>query len=467
MQFVFGIRELDEMIGRAITKGATILIAGNPGTGKTTLAATICYHNARKGYPCAYITFHELKSRFIEQMKNFNMDFTMLEKKGLFYFYRFPLITSHDLVSRFLEEINNIMRKNVKVIVIDSITPLGKIFERDIEARAVLQNYFYNITNVIGGLVVLIAEVPLGKETIAIGDIEFTSDIAIILKHRVEKGLLIRLMEIRKVRGAPIRIAEVPFAIVDGIGLKIMTPPILDKIIPPKLNVEIRMPCKHLSSKLGSLHPGEHVYVVYQADAYNPYIMPILLATIISNNLKTLIISYARSPREAFMVFTSISSYGKEVRITEELIRKLFKKDLIVIESINPASLSIEELNSLELHLIDKHRPDVVVFDGAEIPGLIHGQREPDKYFMYLRNQMLRLRDLGVMTVRISAFVDEGLYRKESSISDAILKFDYVYENGRLVPRVFVWRIGFEPSILYGKEVKECLDECMKILWGG
>ncbi|WFO74974.1 AAA family ATPase [Desulfurococcaceae archaeon MEX13E-LK6-19] len=465
MQFVIGVKELDEAIGRALMKGATILIAGNPGTGKTTLAATICYNNALRGIPCAYITFHENKSRFISQMKSFNMDFEELEKKGLFRFYRFPLVTSPDLIGDLLEEINEIVKKGPGVIVIDSITPLGKIFERDIEARALLQNYFYNLANIIGGLVVLIAEVPLGKEVIALGDIEFTSDIAIILKHKIEKGLLVRLMEIRKVRGAPVKIAEVPFAIIDGVGLQVMTPPILSRIVPPKYDVEIKIPCKQLARELKHLHPGQYIYVAYQADAYNPYIMPLLLATITMNNLKTLVISYVRSPREAFAVFTSISTYEKEIR--EEQIKKLFGEDKIIVESINPASCSIEELNSLELQLIDKYQPEVVIFDGAEIPCLIHGFREPDKYFMYLRNQLLRFRDLGILTIRISALINEEIYRRESSIADVVLRFEYRERNGRLEPWLYLWKIGYDPIILGPDEVRNCMKECLNTLWGG
>ena len=42
-EYVFGINELDELLGSSLSPRSMVVIAGHPGSGKTTLASTICY----------------------------------------------------------------------------------------------------------------------------------------------------------------------------------------------------------------------------------------------------------------------------------------------------------------------------------------------------------------------------------------------------------------------------------------
>ncbi|MEM1800692.1 MAG: ATPase domain-containing protein, partial [Desulfurococcaceae archaeon] len=57
--FVTGIEGLNELFKGAINQPYMIVIAGHPGSGKTTLASKICYSNALLGYKCIYVTFYE------------------------------------------------------------------------------------------------------------------------------------------------------------------------------------------------------------------------------------------------------------------------------------------------------------------------------------------------------------------------------------------------------------------------
>ena len=57
-----GIDELDELLGGGFIPGSITLIAGNPGSGKTTIAAQFIYHNASVlGNPGIYVSFTEDK----------------------------------------------------------------------------------------------------------------------------------------------------------------------------------------------------------------------------------------------------------------------------------------------------------------------------------------------------------------------------------------------------------------------
>jgi len=58
-KFVFGIKDLDRRFKNTLTEGSTVLVAGHPGVGKTTFAATICHENAKSGSTCLYISLDE------------------------------------------------------------------------------------------------------------------------------------------------------------------------------------------------------------------------------------------------------------------------------------------------------------------------------------------------------------------------------------------------------------------------
>uniref|UniRef100_A0A7C2Z8J6 KaiC-like domain-containing protein n=1 Tax=Ignisphaera aggregans TaxID=334771 RepID=A0A7C2Z8J6_9CREN len=136
-------------------------------------------------------------------------------------------------VESIVEMINNVLTSwKPMVIVVDSINVLMENVE-DPNKRAWLQNYFYSLSEIINGVAVLIAEIPLGGAVIGLGSIEFVADAVIILKHRIEGGLLARTMEIRKMRGAPITISEFPFTITAKKGIEVFIPPILAEIRKP------------------------------------------------------------------------------------------------------------------------------------------------------------------------------------------------------------------------------------------
>lgn len=54
------ISNLDDQMNGGIPKGLVVLLSGNPGTYKSSLAYNILYHNAtKKGKKGLYISFHQ------------------------------------------------------------------------------------------------------------------------------------------------------------------------------------------------------------------------------------------------------------------------------------------------------------------------------------------------------------------------------------------------------------------------
>jgi len=141
-------------------------------------------------------------------------------------------------------------------------------------------------------------------------------------------------------------------------------------------------------------------------------------------------------------------------------------RELIEVYSLNPASMSLEELYSHELTKIESYRPQLVVFDRTDVLSSIHGVVDTAKYFMYLRNQLLYLRHRDILTVRIAALVDEGMYRRESSIADAVIRLEYREQGAIIKPYLYVWRSGRDPKILDPDLIHMCMAEMDKLICG-
>ena len=78
-----GIDGLDAIIEGGFPRGSMILVAGNPGTGKTIFSAQFIYRGAVDyGEKGVYVSFAEGKKSFIDYMRRFGMDFERLEKEG-------------------------------------------------------------------------------------------------------------------------------------------------------------------------------------------------------------------------------------------------------------------------------------------------------------------------------------------------------------------------------------------------
>jgi circadian clock protein KaiC len=82
-----GIDGLDELIGGGFPRSGLIVLAGNPGTGKTIFSAQFLYRGAvEHGERGVYVSFAEDKNQFYRNMGALGLDLEKLEKEGLFSF---------------------------------------------------------------------------------------------------------------------------------------------------------------------------------------------------------------------------------------------------------------------------------------------------------------------------------------------------------------------------------------------
>jgi len=115
-----GIPGLDDIMKGGIREGASILITGPPGTGKTIFCIQFILEGAKKGESGVYITSEETVQDIRQYAKNLGFDMEKYEKNGLITLIQ-QSIAPRKLMS-IATPLALIKSKNVKRVVLDSIT---------------------------------------------------------------------------------------------------------------------------------------------------------------------------------------------------------------------------------------------------------------------------------------------------------------------------------------------------------
>ncbi len=227
-----GVPGFDEVTEGGFIRGSIVLLAGNPGTGKSTFSARFIHDGALKWRePGVYVSFAEPRKRFYEFMRQYNMDFESLEKKGLVSFIQIPTTISKDAIASITNEVfRTVLKLKAKRLVIDSITPIMQVLG-PVEARATLHNAIYNLATSFNVTTILIADLPIGETKIGYSVEEFIADTVIILRLDYSKpGAYRRYMNIVKMRGTSLAEISLEYSIVPGVGFIVHTPLSLSKV---------------------------------------------------------------------------------------------------------------------------------------------------------------------------------------------------------------------------------------------
>ena len=117
-----GVPRLDAMLGGVgVYRGASVLISGTAGTGKTSLASHAADATCRRGERCLYFAFEESENQLVRNMRSIGLDLMPWLKAGLLRFHatrptayglETHLAALHKLVSDF----------QPRVVIVDPIT---------------------------------------------------------------------------------------------------------------------------------------------------------------------------------------------------------------------------------------------------------------------------------------------------------------------------------------------------------
>jgi circadian clock protein KaiC len=178
-----GISTLDALIEGGIPRGFTVLVAGNPGTGKTILTTHFLYEGLLRGEAAVYVSFSESKNQFYEIFNRFGMKFGDFEKDNKFAYLDFSSVTKEGITDA-LEEVLSVSRNiGARRLVIDSFSAILLAFDNINEARIALHVVLGKMLRSEGITNMLITEVPMGSKNIGSGMEEFVADGIIQLEH--------------------------------------------------------------------------------------------------------------------------------------------------------------------------------------------------------------------------------------------------------------------------------------------
>jgi len=217
-----GIDGLDEII-QGFQRGGLIIVAGAPGTGKTSLAASFIYNGAaRYGEPGVYASLIEDGERFHEYMRGFGYDFKPLEERGLFRYIALPTLLRDGLSASINTILESVESMGAKRLVIDSYTAISQMFESQAEARALLHTIMYRIIRQLNCTTILIKE-ERSAERKEYGFEEFIADAVIELRMGRLDDKLIRELTIIKLRGSEVKLPDACFTLHGG--FRVLLPP--------------------------------------------------------------------------------------------------------------------------------------------------------------------------------------------------------------------------------------------------
>ncbi len=198
-----GISSFDRILGGGFIRGSTVLVAGQPGSGKTTLGFQFLYNGATKYDESGiYISFVESKEKLKKCALNFGWDFEKLEKEKKVFILDLIHATKARGVEANLETImNNIKHTGAKRVVIDSLTAMTAYIETKADARTfvLILNKFLETVNCTS---CLLLEMPWGKVEIGSGFEEFLADGLIVLESKIDRFRVRRMLYVPKMRGA-------------------------------------------------------------------------------------------------------------------------------------------------------------------------------------------------------------------------------------------------------------------------
>lgn len=199
-----GIKGLDDMIGGGFPKGHIVVVIGESGVGKTTLAMQFLMDGLVNKEPAIYISIEEEKESLIASARVYGWDMEKYIKDNKLAILNLDLsdikTTSRKIKTELPEFIESF---GAKRMVIDSITLFSIMFDDVIERRIRLAGLIKAIRKV-GITSLFTAEVNTDStQHSKDGIIEYTSDGVLILAHNeIERNikLMMRVVKMRRIQ---------------------------------------------------------------------------------------------------------------------------------------------------------------------------------------------------------------------------------------------------------------------------
>jgi circadian clock protein KaiC len=201
-----GIPSLDKIIEGGLARGDTIIVAGQPGTGKTTLGLQFLVHGATKcGENGVYASVIESGEKLKRNAKRFGWDLDLLEKEGKLQLVSLQSTMKAGVSTALETVLESLHNVNARRLVFDSLSALMTAFESTAEARSFL-HIMLKFLEAANCTTLMISEVPWGKQQLSTNFEEFLGDGLIVLDATFDNSRVRRRIYIPKMRGTEHRL---------------------------------------------------------------------------------------------------------------------------------------------------------------------------------------------------------------------------------------------------------------------
>nr|MDO8133396.1 gas vesicle protein GvpD [Candidatus Njordarchaeum guaymaensis] len=218
-----GTDALDEITEGGFPRGSLIILAGNPGSGKTVFAANFLCKGTRLNEVGVFASFVESKENFAVNMsKHFGTDCEECIRSGKVVFLDLATLREGGAPTVLQTILDKVERTGAKRLVMDSYSALSLAFDRKLDARVIIQTILGKVVRHLGCTTILVVEIPFGENHVGTGVEEFIADGVIKLGADVLDGRLLRTLEVVKLRGT--RLAERKLLFTLEGGIKVLPP---------------------------------------------------------------------------------------------------------------------------------------------------------------------------------------------------------------------------------------------------
>ncbi|MEM2881884.1 MAG: ATPase domain-containing protein [Candidatus Bathyarchaeia archaeon] len=208
-----GVDGLDRAIGGGFPKGSLVIVAGNPGTGKTTFGVEFLSEGwSRWGERGLHVSFSESTASLTA---TFGPGFGKCCDEGGVRILDFIPLRDEGASAITEAIIREAISHGAKRLVVDSLNALTQSMDPK-EVRTFLQAIFGRVVRQMGCTTIMTLEVPLGSEGVGLGIEEFVADGLILLRRGDIEGRIFRELEIIKLRGRKIERPKMAFTLEGG-----------------------------------------------------------------------------------------------------------------------------------------------------------------------------------------------------------------------------------------------------------
>ena len=194
-----GIAKLDEIIGPGIPRGASLLLSGVAGTGKTVLSLEFLYRGAQAGEKGIFFSFEETDDRLRAAARGLGWDLDGEIARGMIEIVFIPqpeiAVDAHLLMMR-----DRIAALGARRVVVDSLS----VFLHKVADPQLCRQKVYHLCSIIQNaqaVALCSTDVPYGATQISRFGVEETVVDGVIVLRSVEEGLeRQRYLEVYKLR---------------------------------------------------------------------------------------------------------------------------------------------------------------------------------------------------------------------------------------------------------------------------